>query len=94
MTQLREVENRLDELGVKVAVVTFEAGALAQAYVRDTNLEWLLLLDESRVLYQGYGMGHGSKWNVYGPPAWWIYVKLLAKGRKVGRWSFTYGDDC
>jgi hypothetical protein len=79
---LREIKNQLDDLGVRVAVVTFEAGPLAQAYVRDTNLQWPLLVDESRALYNGYGMDHGSWWNVYGPPAWWIYAKLLAKGRK------------
>lgn len=80
---MREIENKLDELNVKVAVVTFEAGPLAQAYVSETDLQWSLLVDETRALYKGYGMEHGSRWNVYGPPAWWIYAKLLLKGRKL-----------
>jgi hypothetical protein len=80
---LREVENTLNELHVNTAVVTFEAGALAQAYIRDTNLKWPLLVDEDRTLYTAYGMEHGTLWNIYGPPAWWIYAKLLAKGRKL-----------
>jgi alkyl hydroperoxide reductase subunit AhpC len=80
---LREVENKLDTQNVRVAVVTFEAGVLAQAYVRDTDLKWPLLVDDTRALYQAYQMEHGSWWNVYGPSAWWIYAKLLAKGRKL-----------
>ena len=80
---MREIENEIDALGLRVLVVTFEAGTLAQAYVRDTNLEWPLLVDETRALYRGYGMEHGHWWNVYGPPAWWVYAKLLAKGRRL-----------
>lgn len=80
---MREVEIELDELNVKVAVVTFEAGPLAQAYVDDTDLQWPLLVDETRALYQGYGMDHGTWWNVYGLRVWWVYFKLFAKGRKL-----------
>lgn len=64
-------------------MVTFEAGVLAQGYVRETKLAWPLLVDESRGLYRGYGMEHGHWWNLYGFPAWMVYFKLFAKGRKL-----------
>ncbi len=74
-------------LGVKVVVVTFEFGPVAQAYVRETNLSWPMLVDESRDLYVAYGMERGSWWNIHGPPSWWIYAKLLMKGRRLRRAS-------
>ena len=94
---MREVENQLEELDVRVAVVTFEAGPLAQAYVKETDLKWPLLVDDDRLLYKAYGMDHGSWWNIYGPPAWVIYIKLLAKGRKLTKYRKSdfppLGDD-
>lgn len=66
-----------------MAVVTFETDMLAQAYVRETKLEWPLLVDDTRSLYRGYGMEHGGIWNVYGLRVWWLYFKLFAKGRKL-----------
>ena len=80
---MREIENEINVLGLRVLVVTFEAGALTQGYVRDTELQWPLLVDESRALYNAYSMEHGRLWEVYGPPAWWIYAKLLIKGRRL-----------
>ena len=80
---MREVETQLTERNVKVAIVTFEANALAQAYVRSTDLEWPLLVDASRSLYRAYGMERGNWWNLYGFPAWGIYFKLFAKGRRL-----------
>ena len=38
---------------------------------------------ESRELYAAYDMERGRIWDIYGPPAWLIYLKLLAKGRKL-----------
>jgi hypothetical protein len=80
---LRQYENQLGELEVRVAVVTFEHGPLVDAYVRDTGLEWPILVDQSLDLYRAYGMGRGSWWHVWGPPAWWIYAKLLFRGRRL-----------
>jgi len=53
------------------------------AYVRDTSLRWPILLDRSLDLYRAYGMGHGHWWDVWGPPAWWVYLKLLIRGRRL-----------
>ncbi len=70
---------------MKVVVVTFECGPLAQAYVRETELRWPLLIDESRALYSAYGMDHGRWWDIWGPASWWAYGKLLLRGRRLHR---------
>lgn len=64
-------------------MVTFELGFLAQAYVRETQLAWPLLVDDSRALYAAYGMDRGGWWAVWGPASWWAYAKLLARGYRM-----------
>ena len=64
-------------------VVTFDADFMARAYVEQTKLEWPLLIDTERKLYHAYGMLRGRAWDLYGPPAIWVYLKLLAKGRRL-----------
>lgn len=66
-------------------MVTFGAGALAIAYVRETGLPWPLLIDPDLRLYKAYGMDQGTWWNVFGPPAFGIYLKLLWRGRHLVR---------
>ena len=68
-----------------MCVVTFDAGPLAMAYVRDSQLSWPLLVDTHRTLYQAYGMQQGTWWNLYGPPAIGVYLKLLWRGRRLQR---------
>ena len=80
---MREIENEINELGMRILVVTFENNFMAQVYVNDTNLQWPILVDESRELYKGYDMLRGRWWDIYGPASWWIYAKLLFKGRKM-----------
>ncbi|MCP4784114.1 MAG: hypothetical protein GY903_22825 [Fuerstiella sp.] len=80
---MREHENEIEALGIKVVIVTFEAGLLAQAYIRETNLRWALLVDEPRDLYSAYGMERGRWWDILGPAAWWVYAKLLVRGRRL-----------
>jgi len=68
---------------VAVAVVTFEAGPLARAYVEDTDLAWPLLVDTERSLYQAYGMLHASFWEVWGPRVWVAYARALLRGQRL-----------
>ncbi|MFV1958519.1 MAG: SelL-related redox protein [Planctomycetota bacterium] len=83
LSQLRQHSAQLAERNVEVCVVTFDAGPLSMAYVRDTDLPWPLLVDEDRTLYRAYGMHLGNWWNVLGPPAIGVYLKLLWRGRRL-----------
>ncbi|MCA8972471.1 MAG: AhpC/TSA family protein [Planctomycetes bacterium] len=83
--QLRERQQELDAKGIAVAVVTFDEGPMAENYVRAMDLSWPLLVDRERTLYRAYGMLRGRAWDLYGPPAIWIYLKLMARGRRLAR---------
>lgn len=85
MAQLRRRQAELDELGVTVLVVTFQHGPVAEQYVRQTGLDWPIVIDSDRTLYRGYGMERGRWWDLAGPSAWWAYLKLLVKGRRLRR---------
>ena len=85
MSQLRQHEAALEELGVAVLIVTFEAGSLARAYVEDTRLPWPLVVDESRALYAAYGMLRGRAWDIWGPATWLAYARSLARGGALRR---------
>jgi peroxiredoxin len=82
IAELREHEDELAGLGVRVLVIAFEAGPVTQAYVRETDLRWPLLVDESRELYVHYGMMRASWWRIWGPATLWAYGKLILRGRR------------
>lgn len=73
------------ELGVAVAVVTFEAGFLARQYAEESGLVWPLLVDEKRELYRGYGMLTASFWDIWGVKTWLAYAKAMIAGQKLHR---------
>ncbi len=81
--QLHQQHDEIERLGVQVLVVTFEAGAVVENYVRETQLQWPILLDEELMLYSAYGMERGTVWDVWGPASWRIYGKLLLRGRRL-----------
>jgi hypothetical protein len=83
--QLQQHQSELDAGGIAVAVVTFEAHWIAEAYARETQLPWPLLLDPERRLYNAYGLVQGTATQVLGPGSWWEYMKILARGRKLHR---------
>lgn len=80
--QLHRYESELAEIGAAVVVMTFQAGPVVEAYVRESGLPWPILIDESRAVYSAYGMNRGSHWNVYGPATMWEYAKLMLRGRR------------
>ena len=93
---MRQHEKELDELDLGVKVVSFDADALALAYVRESELPWPLLLDVDKRLYREYGMTRGSWWRIYGPVSIWNYLKLFMQGKKPGKpgedWRQLGGD--
>ena len=83
--QLHQRAGDRSRSSLNVLAVTFESLVAAKAYVRATDLGFPVLIDESRGLYRSYGMDQGTWWNVYGLRSWWIYLKLFAKGRRMGK---------
>lgn len=81
MSQLRQHEQELQSLGIDVAVVTFQSSPIAENYVRETKLDWPILIDETLKLYSAYGMHRGRVWDVWGPATIAVYSKLMFKGR-------------
>lgn len=70
---------------MKVAVVTFEQRWRAEAYAKETGIEWPLLIDASHELYAAYQMERGSPLKVMGIANWLGYLKLMFRGRRVRR---------
>lgn len=79
--QLHQYRTELERRGVKVVIVTFEAGFLARGYLQYTGLPLPLLIDSTRELYRAYDMLEASFWDIWGPRTWWAYLKELAHGR-------------
>ena len=86
---MREFEYELETLNLQILIVTFEDEDVVKKYVHNTDPPWPLLIDDNRKLYTAYKMEHGKWWDIYGPASWWIYLKLLLKGRKL---SFGLAD--
>ncbi len=80
---MRDKEDELDRLNVKVVVVTFENDFLARCYVEDTALAWPILIDSTRDVYRGYGMLAASFWDIWGLKTWRVYFKEMLKGNKL-----------
>ena len=69
---------------------------MAMEYAQSTQLEWPLLLDTERQLYQAYGMERASWWALYNPVSIWKYLKLICAGKGPGKpgrdWRQLGGD--
>jgi len=81
--QLCDHKEDFRQKNVKILSVTFESNIQSQHYVEEMSLIWPLIIDESRELYQSYGMSSGSIWNIWGPKTWLAYSKEIMKGQKL-----------
>ena len=62
--------------------MTFDADAMARAYVADTELTWPLLIDEDRTLYAAYGMLHARFLDIWGPQTIVAYLRAIIAGMR------------
>lgn len=85
MAQLRQNEQRFDEAGIKVVVITFDSAEMGQSYVNSRKLEWPLLVDTRRILYKAFGIPRADLWTLLRPKVTWQYVKTITKGYWPGR---------
>ena len=72
-------------MGLRVAIVTFEADSMARAYRAQSGLSWPLLVDERRELYRAYGMLKAGILDVWGPRTWLAYGRGLLHGVRPGK---------
>ena len=82
---MQQAEREVEALGIRVLVVSFEARSSACAYVDETQARWPVISDESRSLYEAYGMGRARWRHLLGPSALLAYAREAARGR-VPRW--------
>lgn len=80
LSQLRRSKDRLLACGVNVVVVTFAEDEEALNYQNETNLEWSLVIDRQRQMYDFFGLARASFWDVWGPATWWSYIKEMLRG--------------
>jgi len=81
--QLRDFEEELNRLNVKILVVTFEATLLSRNYEEETSVTWQFIIDETRDLYRSYGMLSATFLDIWGPKTWLTYLKAIIKGQKL-----------
>jgi hypothetical protein len=86
---LQQQQETLEDLGIKVAIVTFETTPKVQSYVSEMKFSWPVLIDEDRTLYSGYGMDRGRVRDIWGGKTWIAYMKEFARGRRP---KYSGGD--
>ena len=94
--QLQQRKAELEELGVKVYIVTFDDNSLARRYVEENAPDWPLLLDPGRTVYRRFGMGRANWWTLAKPSTLWKYFVMWCKGtkpQKVGSDVHQLGGD-
>jgi hypothetical protein len=85
VSQLWQQATRLDELRVRVRLVTFDNDRMAENYVRSSGIKWPLLLDSDQALYKAYALPKASWWSLYHPKSIASYLRLMASGRMPGK---------
>lgn len=80
---MRARAEEIERLGLSVLVLTFESSEMAERYVRETELQWPLLVDASRTVYREYQMRRGAAWEIWSPVWWGRYLELMVGGRRL-----------
>ena len=78
---MQQQQATLGDLGIQVAIVTFETAPFARSYVAEMQVSWPVLIDRDRMLYRGYGMERGRLRDIWGARTWIAYIKEFARGR-------------
>lgn len=74
MAQLCQRQQDLDRLKVRVLILSFSAPAFVRTWLEETKAPFSLLLDESRVAYQGFGLER-SLLRSWSPKTIWYYLR-------------------
>ena len=74
MAQLCQRQQDLDRLNVRVLIISFSAPTFARTWLEETKAPFSLLLDESRVAYQRFGLER-SLLRSWSPKTIWYYLR-------------------
>jgi hypothetical protein len=79
-----EVAERKDEIGARIACITFADPARLDGFQRKMQLPYGLFSDPERETYQAFGFERASLRRVWlDPRVWWRYAQLMARGRRL-----------
>ena len=88
--QLHQHKEELDRLNVKVYIVSFDNFEMAKAYIANNSVEWPLIIDQDRVLYNTFMMGKATWWGLLNPYvvwkgflSWWGGAEIQKVGSDV-----------
>lgn len=78
-----EVAERNDEIGARIACITFADPERLAGFQRKMQLPYGLYADPGREVYRAFGFERASLRRVWlDPRVWWRYAVLLARGRR------------
>ncbi len=78
-----EVAARRDEIGMRVACITFADPKRLEGFRRKMQLPYELYADPEREVYRAFGLERASLRRVWLDPRVWLrYMVLLARGRR------------
>jgi len=80
---LWQQEKELEQLNIKVIVITFEPLSSVAFSVEEEAKGFPYYVDKERQLYIHYGILKAGFWDLWGPRTLLIYLRLLLKGRKI-----------
>ncbi len=80
--QLQSVHAEFEQAGISIAFVTFEQGYWLDRWLEITQINFPILLDPQKDLYQAFGLQRSIRrtWNL---PTLWFYAKKLIRGEKL-----------
>lgn len=80
-----DARSELQQLRTIVKIISFDNDFMAESYLRTSEIDWPLLLDEDEKTYRDYGLKRASWWTLYNPRSIWKYLKLIFSGTNPGK---------
>ncbi len=77
---MRKDQQRFEQAGGRVGVVTMGTPEQAAAFRQRRELTFPCLADPDREAYRAFGLGRGTLGQIAGPAVWGAGIKALARG--------------
>lgn len=80
-------KDKLDEMGVRVLIISFSAPPFVRAWLEETGVPFPVLLDENLSVYRSYGLKRSAA-RTFSPKTLWYYFR-----RRSDRIKHANADD-